>query len=33
VAILLTIWFLVSYGIGILLVEPLGIAFTGGYIV
>jgi putative solute:sodium symporter small subunit len=31
VAILLIIWFVVSYGLGILLVEPLNTIMLGGY--
>jgi putative solute:sodium symporter small subunit len=31
VAILLVIWFVVSYGLGILLVEPLNTIMLGGY--
>jgi putative solute:sodium symporter small subunit len=30
-AILLTIWFIVSFGFGILLVEPLNTVMLGGY--
>lgn len=30
-AILLTLWFIVSFGLGILLVEPLNTIMVGGY--
>ncbi|MGB5834346.1 MAG: DUF4212 domain-containing protein [Thiohalocapsa sp.] len=30
-AVLLTIWFIVSYGLGIILVEPLNAIYIGGY--